>query len=262
MSENTELKEKQEVEVAENEVTEQENKSVENNEDVTAPREGEGEELPQTNEGVNEHEETPEKEAPAEDGEKSLPKKSELLNEQIALEKQYDSESAALLEETYNVKFGTKGAFDKMMKYLEHDVEFDHGTATGLILLYANMRQQKQFTREKDWNGEVQLKTSSCLMLWKFLMGHKGHGFFEAKAFLETIQVVGQDISKAINTINEKQTALRGIHNRLNEIYNQLDSNSFENDLTPEQEKELLEKSKEVVKNEEEINNEVNPDVE
>ena len=258
MSENTELKEKQEVEVAENEVTEQENKSVENNEDVTAPREGEGEELPQTNEGVNEHEETPEKEA----GEKPLPKKSELLNEQIALEKQYDSESAAMLEETYNVKFGTKGAFDKMMKYLEHDVEFDHGTATGLILLYANMRQQKQFTREKDWNGEVQLKTSSCLMLWKFLMGHKGHGFFEAKAFLETIQVVGQDISKAINTINEKQTALRGIHNRLNEIYNQLDSNSFENDLTPEQEKELLEKSKEVVKNEEEINNEVNPDVE
>lgn len=258
MSENTELKEKQEVEVAENEVTEQENKSVENNEDVTAPREGEGEELPQTNEGVNEHEETPENEA----GEKPLPKKSELLNEQIALEKQYDSESAAMLEETYNVKFGTKGAFDKMMKYLEHDVEFDHGTATGLILLYANMRQQKQFTREKDWNGEVQLKTSSCLMLWKFLMGHKGHGFFEAKAFLETIQVVGQDISKAINTINEKQTALRGIHNRLNEIYNQLDSNSFENDLTPEQEKELLEKSKEVVKNEEEINNEVNPDVE
>ena len=262
MSENTELKEKQEVEVAENEVTEQENKSVENNEDVTAPREGEGEERPQTNEGVNEHEETPEKEAPAEDGEKSLPKKSELLNEQIALEKQYDSESAAMLEETYNVKFGTKGAFDKMMKYLEHDVEFDHGTATGLILLYANMRQQKQFTREKDWNGEVQLKTSSCLMLWKFLMGHKGHGFFEAKAFLETIQVVGQDISKAINTINEKQTALRGNHNRLNEIYNQLDSNSFENDLTPEQEKELIEKSKEVVKNEEEINNEVNPDVE
>lgn len=262
MNENTELKEKQEVAVVENEVTEQENKSVENNEDVTAPREGEGEELTQTNEGVNEHEETPENEAPAENGEKPLPKKSELLNEQIALEKQYDSESAALLEETYNVKFGTKGAFDKMMKYLEHDVEFDHGTATGLILLYANMRQQKQFTREKDWNGEVQLKTSSCLMLWKFLMGHKGHGFFEAKAFLETIQVVGQDISKAINTINEKQTALRGIHNRLNEIYNQLDSNSFENDLTPEQEKELLEKSKEVVKNEEEINNEVNPDVE
>lgn len=191
-----------------------------------------------------------------------LPKKSELLQEQIDLEKQYDTESSAMLEGIYNVKFGTKGAFDRMMKYLEHDVEFDHSTATGLALLFSNMKQQKPFTRENDWNGEVQLKTSSCLMLWKFLMGHKGHGFFEAKQFLETIQTVGPDLTKSIKTINEKQAALRGIHNRLDEIYTKLDSNEFENDLTPEQEKEMLEKSKEVIKNEEKIDDEVNPVVE
>lgn len=192
----------------------------------------------------------------------ALDKKSELLQEQISLEKQYDSESSAMLSETYSVKFGSKGAFDKMLKYLEHDAEFDKGTATGLVLLYSDMRGQKPYTREADWNGEVQLKTSSCLMLWKFLMTHKGHGFFEAKSFLETIQLVGQDITKSINTINEKNAALRGIHDRLDVIYTKLDKGEFENDLTPEQEKELLEKSKDTIKTEEEIDSEVNPVVE
>jgi hypothetical protein len=242
MSENNELKEK--LETVQTEVNE-ESPNLNEQSETVPPAESE----------------QPEKVENA-DGEKAtLPKKSELLKEQIELEKQYDSESAAMLEDTYNVKFGTKGAFDRMMKYLEKDVEFDHSTATGLALLYSNMRQQKPFTREADWNGEVQLKTSSCLMLWKFLMAHKGHGFWEAKAFLETIQLVGQDISKSINTINEKQTALRGIHDRLNVIYNKLDSNEYENDLTEEEEKALLESSKEVIKNEEELNNEVNPSV-
>lgn len=189
------------------------------------------------------------------------PKKSELIKEQIALEKQYTTESNAMIEQTYSVKVGTKSSFDRLMKYIEHDAEFDHSTATGIALLFSNLKQQKPFTRDAEWNGSILLKTSSCLVLWKSLMSFKGKGFYEAKSFLETIQLIGPELSKAVNIIDEKNVALRGLHSRLNEIDNILDSGEFENDLTEEEEKALLEESASVIKTEQEIENEVNPEV-
>ncbi len=191
----------------------------------------------------------------------SKPKKSDLIKEQVDLEKQYTTESAAMLEQTYSVKVGTKSNFEKLIKYIEHDVEFDHSTATGIALLFSNLKQQKPFTREHDWNGSILLKTSSCLVLWKSLMSYKGKGFYEAKAFLEMIQLIGPELSNAVKTIDEKNVALRGLHNRLNEIDNILDSGEFENDLTEEEEKALLEESKNVIKTEHAIEDEVNPEV-
>lgn len=190
------------------------------------------------------------------------PKKSDLIREQIELEKQYESESVQMLEDTYSVKIGSKANFDKLIKMVEHEFEFDYHTATGLALLYSNLKQQKPFTREDDWNGSILLKTSSCLMMWKFISTYKGKGFFEAKAFLEMIQLIGPEVSKACNTINEKQTAVRGLHLRLDEIDNILDSGKFENDLTEEEEKALIADVKGVIKNEEKIENEVDPNVE
>lgn len=191
-----------------------------------------------------------------------LPKKSDLIREQIELEKQYESESVQLLEDTYSVKIGSKGNFDRLVKMVEHEFEFDYRTATGLALLYSNLKQQKPFTREDDWNGSIILKTSSCLMMWKFINTYKGKGFFEAKAFLEMIQLVGPEVSKACKTIDDKQTAVKGLHLRLNEIDNILDSGKFENDLTEEEEKALIADVKGVIKKEEEIENEVDPNVE
>lgn len=189
------------------------------------------------------------------------PKKSELLKEQISLERVYTNGTHEMLEEIYTVKIGSKGNFDRLIKVIEHDVEFDHSTATGLALLHSNLKQQKPFTREDDWNGTIQLKTSSCMVLWKILMGFKGHGFFEAKAFLEMIQLIGPEVSEAVKVINDKTASLRGLHTRLNEIYNILDACEFENDLTEEEEKALLEDSKSVIKTEHAIEDEVNPEV-
>lgn len=196
------------------------------------------------------------------DCKKELPKKSELLKEQITLEQQYTNGTQEMLEEIYTVKIGSKGNFERLIKMIEHDVEFDHSTATGLALLYSNLKQQKPFTREDDWNGTLQLKTSSCMVLWKILMSFKGHGFFEAKAFLEMIQLIGPEVSEAVKVINDKTASLRGLHTRLNEIYNILDSGDCENDLTEEEEKALLAESQSVIKQEQEIEDEVNPSVE
>lgn len=190
-----------------------------------------------------------------------LQKKSDLIKEQIELEKQYEDGTVTMLEETYSVKIGSKGNFDRLVKMVEHDFEFNYNTATGLALLYSNLKQQKPFTREEEWNGNIFLKTSSCLMMWQFITTYKGTGFFDARAFLEMIQFVGPELSKHVRTINDKQKALRGLHLRLDEIDNLLDEGKYENDLTEEEEKKLVEELKNVIKKEREIEDEVNPEV-
>ena len=193
--------------------------------------------------------------------EEELPKKSDLIREQIELEKQYESESVKVLEDTYNIKFGSKANFDRLYKMIEHEFEFDYQTATAIALLYSNLKQQKPFTREDDWNGSVILKSSSCLMLWRFITTYKGRGYFEAKSFLEMIQHVGPEVAKACNTINDKQNNIRGLHLRLDEIDNIIDSGKYISDLTEEEEKSLTAELKGVIKAEEQIEEEVNPTV-
>lgn len=189
------------------------------------------------------------------------PKKSDLIKEMISLEKQYVTGSNAMLEETYNIKVNSKSNFERLIKFVEHDAIFDNQTATGVVLLYSNFKQQKPFTREKDWNGAIQLKTSSCLILWKALMSFKGKGYYEAKSFLEMIQLVGPELSNAVKTIDNKNISLRGLHSRLNEIDNIIDSNDYESDITEEEEKALREDEQNVIKTEQSIEDEVNPEV-
>lgn len=193
---------------------------------------------------------------------RTLQKKSDLIKEQIELEKQYEDGTVTMLEETYSVKIGSKGNFDRLVKMVEHDFEFNYNTATGLALLYSNLKQQKPFTREEEWNGNIFLKTSSCLMMWQFITTYKGTGFFDAKAFLEMIQFVGPELSKHVRTINDKQKSLRGLHLRLDEIDNLLDSGEYENDLTEDEEKQLVSELKDTIKKEREMEDEVNPEVE
>jgi hypothetical protein len=187
------------------------------------------------------------------------PKKSELLKEQVTLEKQYADGFKANLNEIYTVKVGSKKNFNSILKIVEHDAEFDHSSAVALKMLHSNLKQQKQFVREDDWNGTIQLIQGSCVTLWKILMAYKGHGVFEVDHFLDVIQDLGQDLSKTIKTIDEKNESIRGLHTRLNQIYNIIDSGEYENDVTEEEEKQILAKSDMIIKKEQEIEDEVEP---
>lgn len=189
------------------------------------------------------------------------PKKSELLNEQVTLENQYAEGVKSNLNSVYTVKIGSKKNFNSIMRYIEHDVEFDHATSTYVVMLYSNMKQQKPYLRDPEWNGTIQLIENSCVTLWKTLMSYKGHGVHEAESFLEMIQDLGQDLSKTIKTIREKNESVRGLHTRLNEIYNIIDSGEYENDLTEEEEKAILAKSDSIIKTEHSIEDDIRPEV-
>lgn len=193
---------------------------------------------------------------------KQLPKKSELLKEQVALEKQYIDGTQETLNAEYTVKVGSKSSFDDLYKMAEHKFEFDNSTSTGLALLFTNLKQQKPYTRDPEWNGNIQLKTSSCIVLWRMINAYRGKGFYEAKEFLAMLQLLGPELSKTVKTIDEKNMSIKGLHTRLNEIDNILDSGDFETDLTEEEEKSILATAESVIKTEKEIEDEVNPIIE
>jgi len=186
-------------------------------------------------------------------------KKSELLKEQVTLEKQYADGFKANLNEIYTVKIGSKKNFNDLLKIIEHDAEFDHTSVVALKMLHSNLKQQKPFIRDAEWNGTIQLISGSCAALWKILMTHKGHGVFEAEQFLNLVKDLGPELSKTVKTIDEKNESIRGLHTRLNEIYNIIDSGDYENDVTEEEEKEILSQSDMIIKKEQEIEDEVDP---
>lgn len=188
-----------------------------------------------------------------------LPKKSDLLKEQVELENQYNDLSTTYLEKVYPIKIGNKSNVSKLIRFVEHDAEFDHSTATGITILYNNLKNEKDSIKGKEWDGVFKLRTASCLILWKTLMSYKGKGFFEAKEFLNMVQLVGPELSEAVKLIDADNLALRGYHSRLNEIDTILESGKYETDITEEEEKDILSKSKFLIKQEKAIEDEVNP---
>lgn len=188
---------------------------------------------------------------------KALPKKSELIDEQKRLYEQYNKGIEELLNKEFSVNVVNKSQFDKLCKFVEKEIKVDNSSAANVLMLHSNLKQQKPYTKKDDWNGHIMMNTTSCKALWNGFMNWEGKGVFEATSFLGLVQLVGPEISKNIKTINENITPLNGLHTRLAEIDNILDSGEFEDDM-PEEETKLVTKEEE--KNLEEIENEVNPE--
>jgi len=50
----------------------------------------------------------------------------------------------------YEIDFKTKKVFDRLLKFLEKDAPWGHTTATGLIMLYHNLREAKEIVKDKE----------------------------------------------------------------------------------------------------------------
>lgn len=191
--------------------------------------------------------------------EKKLPKKSELIEEQKTLVDQYNKQAEALINKEFSVNVGNKFQFNKLCKFVEKEIKADYMTASGIVMLQSNLKQQKPYTNEDDWNGYILLNTQSCKALWKGIQQWEGKGAFDAIDFLRTLQLVGPEVAKAVNSINDEQVSMRGLHTRLDEIDGILDRGEYENDVPDEEAKEVVKEEEE--KNDE-IQQEVNPQVE
>lgn len=160
---------------------------------------------------------------------KEAPMTKEQLTTKIAeLEQTNETLVKEMQEREYEVDFKSKKVFDRLLKFLEKDAPWGHTTATGLIMLYHNLREAKELTKDKEWNGVIAVRSTSVSILWQMVTKMTGSGFFEAKAFVELMANVGESLSNAVQSVNDDNTELRNTHMELAKLQQELDRMSVE----------------------------------
>ena len=125
-------------------------------------------------------------------------------------------------EREYPVDFKTKKVFDKLLKFLEKDAPWGHTTATGLIMLYHNLREAKEVVKDKEFNGIVAVRSTSVTILWQMVTKMTGSGFYEAKSFVELMANVGESLSEAVQNVQKDNQSLRDNHSELAKVQQEL----------------------------------------
>ena len=160
----------------------------------------------------------------------------ELQNIQKDLHEKSETLVKEMSEREYEIDFKNTKLLNSLIKFLEKDAPWGHTTATGLIMLYHNMREQKEVAKAKDWNGIVKLRAANTTILWTMVTKMTGSGFYEAKNFVELMAQVGESLSNAVQKCHEDNQELRDVHTDLSKI---------ENLITDRKNEELVEGPKE-----------------
>ena len=158
-------------------------------------------------------------------------KKSELLAEQRELSQLGDQLIKEMQGREYSIDLKNKKIFDGLLKFLETDAPWGHTTATGLIMLYHNLREQKEFTKDKDWDGKIMLRSANITIMWSMVTKMTGKGFFEARDFVELMAVCGESLSQAVQAAHADNAKLRENHAKLSQLDDQLASGDFIDDV-------------------------------
>ncbi len=148
----------------------------------------------------------------------TLRKRSEVLAEHKALMEENEKLVTEMQKREYTVNFKNKTVYNRFYKFLEKDCEWGHTTAAGLIMLFNNVKVEKEKTKDDDWNGDIILRSVNVSTLWQMLTTMKGNGFYEAKNFVELMAVIGQPISEAVKQVHEDNQALRDAHEKLSKL--------------------------------------------
>jgi len=145
-------------------------------------------------------------------------KMSEIIKDKKAALKKNEDLLRSLQTNEYDIPIPTSKLYKQLMKFLEKDAEWGHTTATGLVMLYSNLKENSKEVQSKDWNGIIKLRGTSITILWTMVTSMKGKGFFEARNFIELMAAFGQDLSQVVQKVHEDNQALRDNHARLSEL--------------------------------------------
>ena len=139
-------------------------------------------------------------------------KMSEIIADKRAALKKNEDLLRDLQTNEYDIPVGSAKLYKQIMKFLEKEADWGHTTATGLIMLYSNMKEQQPVTREKDWDGNIKLRGTSITIFWSMITSMKGKGFFAARDFVEMMAAFGSDLSKVVGKVHEDNQGLRENH--------------------------------------------------
>ena len=159
-------------------------------------------------------------------------KKSELIAKQKELLELNEHLLKEMQEREYAIDLNNRKIFDRLLKFLEKDSPWGHTTATGLVMLYHNLREQKEMViKAKDWDGKINLRSANVTILWSMVTKMTGHGFHEAKSFIELMAVCGESLSNAVQSAHKDNQQLRETHANLSELDDKLSDPTIINDI-------------------------------
>jgi len=145
-------------------------------------------------------------------------KMSEIIEDKMAALKLNEDLLRQLQKNEYEIPFGSPKLYKQLMKFLEKDAEWGHTTATGLVMLYSNLKENAKKTQDKDWDGVIKLRGTSITILWSMITSMKGAGFFTARNFIELMAAFGQELSTVVQKVHQDNQALRDNHVKLSEL--------------------------------------------
>jgi hypothetical protein len=145
-------------------------------------------------------------------------KMSEIIRDKREALKKNEDLLRDLQTNEYDIPMSSPKLYKQLMKFLEKDAEWGHTTATGLVMLYSNLKENSKTVQAKDWDGIVKLRGTSITILWTMVTSMKGKGFFEARNFIELMAASGQDLSEVVQKVHQDNSALRDNHVRLSEL--------------------------------------------
>ena len=145
-------------------------------------------------------------------------KMSEIIADKKEALKKNEDLLRTLQTNEYDIPMSSPKLYKQLMKFLEKDAEWGHTTATGLVMLYSNLKENSKTVQSKDWDGIVKLRGTSITILWTMVTSMKGKGFFEARNFIELMAAFGQDLSQVVQKVHEDNSELRSNHVKLSEL--------------------------------------------
>lgn len=148
------------------------------------------------------------------------PLKSKLIEDVKSLNERLDVLVKEMQEREYEINFQDRKVFNHLLKFLEKSAPWGHTTATGLIMLYANLKQQKTVIRslQDEWDGKIAVRSANVQILWTMVTKMTGTGFYEAKSFVELMACIGESLSAAVQKVNTDNIELRETHAKLNDV--------------------------------------------
>ena len=83
-------------------------------------------------------------------------KMSEIIADKKEALKKNEDLLRVLQTNEYDIPMASSKLYKQLMKFLEKDAEWGHTTATGLVMLYSNLKENSKAVQSKDWDGSDQ----------------------------------------------------------------------------------------------------------
>jgi hypothetical protein len=171
---------------------------------------------------------------------------------------------AELAETEYPVKIENDTYLKELIKFVEHDIPWQHRNAALVVSVYQELKSAKATGIDKD--GFIWILGKDIATIYNSLAQRTGAGFFQARVHIRLVTVIGETISEAMKLVADDNQSLRDIHTRLSELDKRLQEIAIEEsgveeenieevkakakklDESKEKAGEILEKANDVVK--------------